>query len=81
MSELWMKIYDEVITYEKDWIEMSCCAEKGVAGLFQKNPECQEDKIELERDEVMAVVDDAVCRGFYLGMKYGFRLCMEMMAE
>lgn len=82
MSELWTKIYDEVITYEKDWTEMSRCAEKGVARLFQKNLEDQEDdKVELARDDVMIVVDDAVCGGFYLGMKYGFRLCMEMMEK
>lgn len=79
MSELFSKIYDQVVTYEKDWVEISRHAER-------KTDECIRDYSDLMDEESIGklrgdFIDVAVLaerEAFYLGMQYAFRLFLEM---
>jgi len=75
MDELFKKIYDEVICYEEDIVKMSKIIENNSIIILKK----YNDKLNENEEEIfLELIDDATSyaerEGFYMGMKYAFKI-------
>ena len=79
MEDLFKKIYDEVICYEKDIKEMNKTIEKENLDILKRyNNQLGTE----EKEKLLELIDNAssfaVHEGFYMGIKYAFKSMVKL---
>ncbi len=79
MNELFNKIYDNVICYEEDFIEVSKELDKTVDELLKPHLQrFSNDDMELLKTLMYQISSSSKQTGFQLGSKYALSLLLEL---
>jgi len=79
MDKLLKKIYDEVICYEKDVAEINREIESKNRDILKKyNDKLSEEEEEMFLELLDNVASSAEYKGFYIGVKYAFKIIISL---
>lgn len=82
MNELLKKIYESVIYYEKDTVEMGSRVEVEIHKLIKQYPEQLTDKdIEQIKNLLYQTALTAEQEGFQLGIKYTLKMLFDLLSN
>ena len=82
MTELWKKIYNNVLVYEKDVIANNKLVDEEVAALvMQYKEKLSADELEELKNLLSSVVLIAEQTSFETGVRYGMRMMHSVLVE
>lgn len=82
MSELLKKIFDTIICYEKDSVEMGQTIETEIKNLMRPYQErLTDDEQEELKNLLYGISSIAEREGFLLGMKYTFKTLIALLSD
>lgn len=75
MKKLFKKIFDDVITYEKDFIEMDAGINKEIEKHLTKYEEkMNNEEMENLKNLLYEIINISEREGFFLGLQYAARI-------
>ncbi len=82
MKELFNKIYDNVISYEEDTIEIGCVIDNEINNLIEPyKAQLTPTEMEVLHDLLCSISLTAKREGFLLGAKYSFKALLELLSK
>lgn len=82
MNELFKKIYESVICYEEDVIQMGAELDKEIDSLISNcDASFDAEEIETIKTLMYQAILSAEQTGFYLGVKYAVKMLLELLSN
>lgn len=82
MNNVWNKIFEDIIRYEKEGVEMEQHLDKQIQAIIDKYAkQTTEDQIEKLRNHLSYIALIAEQEGFQLGVRFAIKLLLSLIKD